>query len=442
MPTFQYEALNEAGKPQKGTISASNTDEAIARIRSQGFFPTAVREQKTKKAAKGGGAGSAKPGSKAGAAVAKKEGGGVGDIQINIGGVSTKILTAFTRQLSTLQDAGLPILRSLAILEQQQRPGLMKNILQEVHDDVAGGSALSDAMSKHPKAFDKLYCKMIAAGEVGGVLDLILQRLADFLEKAARLKRKIISAMIYPIAVLSVAGVIVLGIMVIIVPKFEEIFAEFDTPIPALTVMLIDIAAWLAGPIFDVRPDQLIPGIVFVALIPFALFFGYKLLRKTDGGSAFFDAVFINLPAVGGLVRKATIARFTRTLGTLINAGVPILDAIMIASETTGNAIYSKALVDVHDSVRQGDSFADPLRKAKVVDPIVVNMIDVGEETGDLDKMLLKIADNYDEEVDTAVAGLLSLLEPLMVVLLGGIVGFIVIALFMPMVTLMQSVMG
>jgi len=442
MPTFQYEALNEAGKPQKGTISASNTDEAIARIRSQGFFPTAVREQKTKKAAKGGVGGSAKPGSKAGAAVAKKEGGGVGDIQINIGGVSTKILTAFTRQLSTLQDAGLPILRSLAILEQQQRPGLMKNILQEVHDDVAGGSALSDAMSKHPKAFDKLYCKMIAAGEVGGVLDLILQRLADFLEKAARLKRKIISAMIYPIAVLSVAGVIVLGIMVIIVPKFEEIFAEFDTPIPALTVMLIDIAAWLAGPIFGVRPGQPIPGIVFVALIPFALFFGYKLLRKTDGGSAFFDAVFINLPAVGGLVRKATIARFTRTLGTLINAGVPILDAIMIASETTGNAIYSKALVDVHDSVRQGDSFADPLRKAKVVDPIVVNMIDVGEETGDLDKMLLKIADNYDEEVDTAVAGLLSLLEPLMVVLLGGIVGFIVIALFMPMVTLMQSVMG
>ncbi|MEM7576589.1 MAG: type II secretion system F family protein [Planctomycetota bacterium] len=436
MPTYSFEALNDAGKPQKGTISAANPDEAAARIKSQGFFPTAIREQKAKKGAAGKGAGKAGGGADGG----KKK---AGEITISFGGVSNKVLTTFTRQMSTLQDAGLPILRSLAILEQQQKPGPLKKALTEIHEDVSSGAALSDAMSKHPKAFNTLYTKMIAAGEIGGVLDLILSRLADFLEKAAKLKAKIISAMIYPAAVIGVAAVIVVGIMLLIVPKFIEIFDDFGTEMPALTIFLIETSKWLAGPLLPdgQRGDMPFPGVILLAFAPVILFFLFKLIRKTSGGKFVTDWIFIKAPIVGGLVRKSTIAKFTRTLGTLVNAGVPILDAITITSETTANAIYANALKDVHDSVRQGDSFAEPLRKAKVCDPIVVNMIDVGEETGDLDKMLLKIADNYDEEVDTAVAGLVSLLEPIMVVVLGGIVGFIVVALFLPLVKLMSSMM-
>ncbi len=433
MPTFQYEALNDAGKPQKGTINAATSDEAIARIRSQGYFPTSVREQKVKK--QKGKAAAAAP-----TAAGKKK--NWTEISIQIGGVGSKQLTAFTRQLSTLQDAGLPILRSLAILEQQQKPGLLKDTLGVVHEDVASGSSLSDAMGKHPKAFNKLYVKMIAAGEVGGVLDLILQRLADFLEKAAKLKRRIISAMIYPAAVITVAAVIVLGIMVLIVPKFIEIFEDFDTEMPPLTIFLIEFSKWLIGPMLSTgNPDQLIPGVVWVLASPFIVFFGFKIIRKTKTGKGVIDRTILFMPILGGLIAKATIAKFTRTLGTLVNAGVPILDAINITGETTGNNVYQNALFKVHDSVRQGESFAEPLRQAKVCDALVVNMIDVGEETGDLDKMLLKIADNYDEEVDVAVAGLVSLLEPIMVVVLGGIVGFIVISLFLPLVKLMQSVM-
>ena len=437
MPTFTYDALDEAGKPQKGTIAAANTEEAIARVRGQRLFPTSVREQKVKKGAGGGAPG----------AIAKKPGGSALDISINIGGVSSKNLTLFTRQLSTLQDAGLPILRSLAILEQQQKPGLLKDILGEVHEDVSSGSSLSDAMAKHPKGFDRLYTKMIAAGEVGGVLDLILQRLADFLEKAAKLKRRIISAMIYPAAVISVAGLILLGIMLFIVPKFIDIFNDFGTELPWLTQMLINLSEWLGGPLLPMlgakgNDEQWIPGLVWVLLAPFAIYFAMKLIRKTDAGKAITDSILLSVPIVGKLVQKTTIAKFTRTLGTLINAGVPILDAITITSETTGNNVYAVALRKVHDSVRQGDSFAEPLRKEKVCDPMVINMIDVGEETGDLDKMLMKIADNYDEEVDVAIAGLVSLLEPVMIVVLGGVVGAIVVALFLPMVALMNSAMG
>jgi len=435
MPSFQYEALNESGKPQKGTINAATSEEAIARIRSQGFFPTSVREQKVRKAGSSGGGGQARSGGQS--AGAKKKSGG-GDLSINIGGVSQKQLTSFTRQLSTLQDAGLPILRSIAILEQQQKPGLMKDTLAGVHEDVSAGSSLSDAMSKHPRAFGKLYTKMIAAGEVGGVLDLILQRLAEFLEKAERLKRRIISAMVYPIAVISIASLIVMGIMIFIIPKFQEIFQDFNTDLPWLTKWLISASNWLGG----TQTGQVIPGFVWVLAAPFVIYFMFKLIRMSETGQSITDRIALMLPVVGGLISKATIAKFTRTLGTLINAGVPILDAINITSQTTGNYVYSRALMGVHDSVRQGETFAEPLRKAKVCDPIVINMIDVGEETGDLDKMLLKIADNYDEEVDNAVAGLVSLLEPLMVVLLGGIVGFIVIALFLPLVQLMQSVMN
>jgi len=430
MPTFQYEAVNEAGQTQKGTVSAKTSEEAISRIRADKLFPRWVREQKVKRSK-----GAAAPAAASGGGTRKKK---KGELSFTIGGVKQKPLTAFTRQLSTLQDAGLPILRSLAILEQQQKPGLLKNILGEVHDDVSGGATLSEAMGKHPKAFDKLYSKMIAAGEVGGVLDQILQRLAEFMEKSARLKARIKSAMIYPIVVISVAVVIVSGIMILIIPKFEDIFSDFDTTLPGLTMFLIAASKWMAG----THEGQAFPGAVVVALSPFIIFFAIKLIRKTDGGRYGFDMLALNVPVIGTLVAKTSIARFTRTLGTLIRAGVPILDAIMITRDTSGNAVYQRALTSVHDSVRQGESFAEPLRKAKVCDSIVTNMIDVGEETGDLDKMLVKVADNYDEEVDTLVSGLVSLLEPVMVVVLGGIVGVIVVSLFLPLVKLMESVMN
>ncbi|MCC5829703.1 MAG: type II secretion system F family protein [Phycisphaeraceae bacterium] len=443
MPTYTYEALTAAGKAQKGSIQAANSEEATARIKSQGLFLSSpLREMKVKKKSGAPGA-QAAPARGGGARTAKKK--GFGDIQINIGGVSTKDLTTLTRQFSTLQDAGLPILRSLQVLEAQQKPGLLKDILTEVAEDVSAGSTLSDAMSRHPKAFDKLYCKMIAAGEVAGVLEMILKRLADFLEKAARLKRKIVGAMIYPAVVISVAAIIVFGIMIFIVPKFIEIFDQFDTELPWLTLFLINTSKWIGGPILvwvgaEGNEGQIVPGLVWLLLLPIVAWMLIKLIRKSEGGKFFIDAVVLKAPIFGKLVEKATIAKFTRTLGTLIHAGVPILDSLNITRETTGNAVYQRALLRVHDSVRQGDSFAEPLRQTKVCDSIVTNMIDVGEETGELDKMLEKIAENYDDEVDTMVASLVSLLEPIMVVILGVIVGGIVVALFLPMVALIQTV--
>ncbi len=423
MATFMYEALNSAGKPQKGTVEAGTTEEAIQRIKAQGYYPTSVREQAVKKG-QGMAAGE-------GAKLKKKRG-------MGFGGVSAKILTTFTRQLSTLQDAGLPLLRSLQILESQQRPGKLKNILIGVCEEVEGGSSLSEAMSKFPKAFNHLYVKMVNAGEIGGVLDIILQRLAEFMEKSQRLKRKIRGAMVYPVVVIVIAGLILSGIMWFIIPKFEEIFKDFGVALPALTRGLIFTSRWFAGS----NPGQQIPGILLSLPAPVVLFILWKLVRKAGPGRAITDTIILFSPIFGKLVRKTVIARFTRTLGTLISAGVPILEAIKITKETSGNYVFEKALQRVYDSIREGEGFAAPLRESKTCDAIVVNMIDVGEETGELDAMLLKIADNYDEEVDVAVASLVSLLEPLMVVVLGVIVGVIVVAMFLPLVAMINSLQG
>lgn len=426
MASFAYEALNAAGKPQKGMIDANSSEEAIAKVKSQGYFPTSIREQKAKKDEKGAGAG--------GKETAKKK----PAKGMSFGSIKPKIMCTFTRQLSTLQDAGLPLLRSLQILESQQKPGGFKNILIGVTEEVEGGASLSEAMGKYPRAFNKLYTKMVAAGEVGGVLDIILQRLAEFMEKAERLKRKIKGAMVYPIVVIGIAGIILTGIMVFIIPKFEEIFTDFGVSLPLLTRWLINTSRWFAGG----RPGQAIAGFWFLLVgIPLAIIL-FKLIRRAGPGRAATDTLALYIPVFGGLVRKTAIARFTRTLGTLISAGVPILEAVNITKETSGNYVFEKALGKVHDSIREGESFAGPLRESKTCDPIVVNMIDVGEETGELDAMLMKIADNYDEEVDVAVASLVSLLEPLMVVVLGGIVGTIVVAMFLPLVKMIESLQG
>ena len=418
MAVFTYQALNTSGQEVKDEVEAPTKEEAVAKVRSLGYFPTKVVEKAGKKrlAARKGAAGPK-----------KRKAAGTG-----IGWVSTKLLTQFTRQLSTLQDAGLPILRSIKILEQQQKPGMLKKSLKQVGEDVEGGATLSEAMARHPKVFNKLYCNMVAAGEAGGVLDIILQRLAEFLEKAQKLRRRVVGAMIYPAVVISIASTITLLIVIFLVPQFRKIFIDFGVEdMPAMTETLISISDWLISG----SP----PGWLVIILAPAIVWGIYKLIRQAYVGRYVLDMIFLKVPVMGQIVSKSGIARFTRTLGTLIAAGVPILEALQITRETTGNEVYASMLGKVHDSIREGDSFANPLRASKSVDSIVVNMVDVGEETGELDKMLYKVADNYDDEVDTLVASLVSLLEPMMVVVLGGIVGFIVVSLYLPMIHLIQG---
>ncbi len=418
MSTYQYEAMNSVGQVVKGEVNAGSSEEAVSKVRGMGHFPTKIKERSDRKSSSAAGAGaSARP--------------SAGTRHRTVGRVSKKLLTQFARQLSTLQDAGLPLLRSLRILEEQQKPGMLRIAIRLVAEDVEGGSTLSEAMAKHPKAFDKLFSNMVAAGEAGGVLDIVLRRLADFMEASQKLKRRITGAMVYPAVVITAAITIVMGIMIFIIPKFKDIFSSFGAgELPAITLMLIGISDWLTKEW----------GWAYILAFPVFLFVLFRLLRMSDGGRYFVDMLKLKIPVMGGILAKTAVSRFTRTLGTLLTAGVPILEALNITRETSGNEVFAKALGRVHDGIREGDDFADPLRQAKIVEPMVVNMIDVGEETGDLDKMLSKIADTYDEEVQTMVAAMVSLLEPVMVITLGVIVGFIVVAIFMPLPALISQV--
>ena len=408
MPVFTYEALDSQGQEVRGEIEAVSSEEAIVKIRNKSYFPTNVKEKAIKRQ--------------------RTAGGGRKKKSFAFGKVKAKQLCTFTRQLSTLQDAGLPIVRSLKILEEQQKPGVLKNQLAEVAEDVEGGSTLSEALGKHPKTFDKLYVNMVRAGEAGGVLDSILERLAGFMEKSQRLKKQVISALIYPAAVITVAGLILAGIMVYIIPKFKEMFSDMRIELPALTQLLITISDWLKNYYY------LIP------LIPFGLFVFIKVVAANKTGRYIIDKIKLKIPLFGQIISKSTISRFCRTLGTLIASGVPILEALSIVKEASGNAVFENAIGRVHDSIREGENIVGPMAACKIVDAMVLNMIDVGEETGELDKMLLKIADTYDEDVDALVGGLMSLIEPLLIVFLGGAVGFIVVALFMPLIALMQNI--
>ncbi len=419
MPTFTFEAMDHTGKEVKDTIDASTAEEAQLLIRQKGFFVTKISERA---AAKSG----AKKGSKSkkGAAKGKRK------KSFTIGKISSKHLTLFTRQLSTLQDAGLPILRSLKILEGQQKPGVLKNSLMDVVEDIEGGSTLSEAMGKHPKAFDRLYCNMVKAGEAGGALEAILQRLADFKEKSQTLKRRVKGAMIYPIVVIFVATAIVGFILYFIIPKFKVIFLDFGVDLPPMTTFLIDAS------------DFIIQKFWVMILTPIAIWILLKLLYRNRTGAYILDRLKLMIPVMGQIVEKSVVARTMRTLGTLVQSGVPILDALSIVRDTAENAVFERAFTKIYESIREGETIAQPLKEARVVDDIVVNMIDVGEETGDLDTMLNKIADNYDEEVEVLVDSLVSLLEPIMIVVLGGIIGFIVIALFMPLIQLISNLSG
>ena len=413
MATFQYEAMDAKGQEVRAEVDAGSQEEAITKIRALGHFPTQVR-LKGKRAV-------------AAAAGPKKRG-----KAFAIGRVSGKQLTQFTRQMSTLQDAGLPILRSLRILEDQTKPGVLKNALQDIIEDVEAGSTLSEAMEKHPKAFDSLYVHTVRAGEAGGVLDQILRKLAEFMEKSMALKRRIVGAMVYPVMVISVAVIILIAIMFFIVPKFEDIFNKFEIAggLPVPTQVLIAVSNKVG------KYWYLLPS------IPFGIWLVIRFMKASKGGRYTVDWIKMQMPIVGSIVNRQAIARFARTLGTLIASGVPILEALNITRETVGNEVVARALTQVHDSIREGESIAGPLRQSGVVDPIVVNMVDVGEETGELDKMLVKVADTYDEEVDHLVGSLVSAMEPVMIIFLGGTIGFIVISLFLPLVKLIQSVGG
>ena len=421
MATFQYEAMDNTGLEIKETIEANSEQEATQKIREKGFYVTRIVEKGRAKEKKKNTKGDGKTQGDARRKPKRKKGG------FSFGGVSGKKLCTFTRQLSTLQDAGLPILRSLRILEGQCKPGPLKTSLSNVVEDIESGSTLSEAMSKQPKAFDNLYVNMVKAGEAGGALEVILQRLAEFKERQQSLKRKVQGAMIYPVAVITVATLIVGFIMYYIIPKFKKIFEDFNTELPEITVVLIGtsdavVNYWYLGP-----------------AIPFGLWLMVKIVKKNKTGAYICDWIALRIPLLGIIVRKAIVARTTRTLGTLVASGVPILEALTITRDTAGNAIFYKAFEHITAAIREGESMAIPLKETRTVDDIVVNMVDVGEETGALDTMLYKVADVYDEEVSVLVEGLVNLLEPLMVVILGLIVGFIVIALFMPLIKLLND---
>ena len=310
------------------------------------------------------------------------------------------------------------------------RPSLLKNISATVADDVETGSSLSESLARHPKAFDKLYVNMVRAGEAGGILDVILQRLASFMEKAEAIKRKLVGASVYPAVVMTVAVGVVIVVLTFIVPKFEEVFKQVGTTLPGPTQLLIDVS-------------NVVKSIWFlIILLPIILFILLKLYMKTKPGRLMIDRFKLNMPFLGILIRKAVTARFTRTLGTLLQSGVPILEALNIIKGAAGNEVVANAIAQVHDSIREGENIAEPLAQSGIFDDMVINMIDVGEETGELDKMLLKIADTYDSEVDIAVSSLMSILEPILILFLGLTVGLIVLALFMPLVSLLENIGG
>ena len=407
--------MDGRGKEQKGRLDADNEQDAAAKLKQMGYFPTSIDEMR------GRGLGGAN-------APKTSKGGGIGFARIG-----RKELTQITRQLAVLLDAGLPLVRALRTLERQSKGNVsVRRVLGDLGNSVEGGSTFSEALAAHPRSFNRLFVNMVRAGEASGSLEVVLTRLAEFMEKAQRIRGKIKSAMVYPLVVLVVAGAITAGLMIYIVPKFAKIFEEMlpGEPLPGLTQFVITAS-------FLVKDHALIVlGIIVAAVIAF------KLLKKTSPGAYVFDLMLINLPPINQLVIKSVVSRFCRTLGTLLQSGVAILQALQIVKETAGNEIVARAVQTVHDAVKEGEGMTRPLEKARVFPGMVVSMIEVGEETGALPEMLNRVADVYEEEVDRAVEALTSLIEPLMIVLLAVIIGTIVIAMFMPLIKLIDKLGG
>lgn len=430
MPKFAYIAVDSAGKESRGTIEAPNQAQAVAKVRSQGLFPTAIGAAGG--ADSGGGAKAAPAGKKAGPAGKKS----MGQMKIEIKlpkflrpKVKQKDLTTLTRQLATLVDAGLPLLRGLHVLQRQTPNPTLKDALGGMCDAVESGSTFSESLLNYPKIFDNLYVNMVKAGEAGGVLEVVLNRLAEFAEKAEKIKNKVKGAMVYPIVVLVAAVGITGFLLVAVIPKFKDIFNDLleGKPLPAITQFVMDASNAVMN-----------NGLVVVAAIVACVVL-FKVFAKTKVGRFMLDTAKLNAPMFGSLVRKTAVSRMTRTLGTLLASGVPVLQAINIVRDTTGNEVIARAMQSVHDAVKEGESMTAPLAASKVFPPMVISMVEVGEETGALPDMLTRIANTYDDEVDNAVAGLTSVIEPLMIIVLAVIVGTIVIAMFMPMIQIISS---
>jgi type IV pilus assembly protein PilC len=395
MPKFKYKAKTSIGKVVEGTIEAPSEAAIAAELRSRKME-----------------------------LISTSSAGGIGGFLDSLkgGGVTTKDIVVFSRQFSTMINAGMPILQGLTIVAEQADNKAFRVVITKVRDDISNGVTLSEAMGKHPKVFNKLYVSMIHAGEQGGILDAILERLSEYLEKSEAIKGKVKSAMMYPSVVMSVAVIIVIFLMVKVVPTFKDVFDSFGAKLPLPTQIVINVSNFLAS----AKALILLAGII-------AAFVVLTLYRRTRAGALQWDALMLKLPVFGPLVRKSSVARFARTLGTLIKSGVPILEALETVAKTSGNLVVENAVMASREAIREGKTLTEPLKKSGVFPPMVTQMINVGEETGALDGMLSKIADFYEEEVDAAVEGLTSIIEPILIVFLGATLGFIVVAMFMPM---------
>ncbi len=405
MPKFSYTGKSRDGKTTKGDIEAANESSAVAVLRRQG-----IQASKVKVAGKGL------------------------DMDLNISflqpKITTKDIVVFTRQFATMIDAGLPLVQCLDILSSQQENKTFKAILTEVKEDVESGSTFADALKKHPKAFNDLYVNLVAAGEVGGILDTILNRLAAYIEKALKLKKQVKSAMTYPTTIVGIAFVVIAVILVFVIPAFEKMFADFGGALPMPTQIVINISNFIQDYI-----------IVIIGGIFFAIF-AFKKIYATEKGREKLDDFALKLPVFGILIRKVAVAKFSRTMATMISSGVPILDGLDIVSKTAGNKTVEKAINQVRVSISEGKTIAEPLKESGVFPPMVCQMIEVGEQAGAIDTMLSKIADFYDDEVDDAVGNLTAMMEPLLMLFLGTTVGGLVVAMYLPIFKMAGAVGG
>ena len=424
MPRYTYIALDSRGEESSGLVDAATTNEAVGELRRAGYFPTHVVEESAA-AAQPKAAGK----QKIKVPRAERKSGSLNIVLFQRKTVKPKLLMIFTRQLATLIDAGLPLLRGLNVLSKQERDPVLKSTINKLADSIQGGSTFSEGLAQHPRIFNNLYVNMVKAGELGGVLEVVLTRLAEFQEKAQKIKNKVAAAMVYPIIVMVLAVGIMTFLLVFIVPRFQAIFHDMlgDKPLPAITVFVIGISTFVQ--------DHWAIGLAAVA----GVIVGYKVAARTRAGCDLLDRIKLRMPLFGDLIRKTAISRFSRTLGTLVTSGVPILQALTITRETAGNSVIARAISQVHDRVKEGESIGLPLETSGAFPPMVTSMIDVGEETGELPEMLLKIAEVYDDEVDNSVAALTAMLEPMMIVFLAVVVGTIVVALFMPLISIISG---
>jgi len=433
MAKFKYVAVDAKGKETQGEIEADSQSLAIAKVREKQLYPTKLIPLGEKKAEKKDEKSSPRlvPGTARGGKAKSKM-----NMEIKLPAflskVKSKQLMTFTRQLATLIDAGLPLLRGLQIIIRQEKNPLLKKTTLSLAESIESGSTFAEALASHPKIFNKLYVNMVRAGEIGGVLDTVLMRLAEFMEKAQKIKSKVTGAMVYPVVVLVMAVGILLFLMTFIVPRFAEIFKDLleGSSLPSLTMVVMQIS------------DALTKQLPYVLIGIVALVIMIRIIAKTKFGRLALDKFKLSMPIFGVLVQKTAISRFSRTLGTLMSSGVPVLQALSIVKETSGNEALGRAIQVVHDSVKEGENMAPPIGACNIFPPMVVGMVEVGEETGKLPEMLMKIADSYDDDVDATVQGLTSIIEPLLIIFLALVVGTIVIALFLPLIEIIKKLGG